>query len=134
MAELSSRDGSRKAFLDALSPYDRRMLDKAERYSERMTSLKLDARRIIPMEIKGYPAATKTLVEGFRQAPRGVELPDFLRKTAISKPFEVQSGNMCHMSLAEAPTCYEKSEAIHCTVTFLWRYGFGLRHGVNRQI
>ena len=70
LAELSAKDGSRKAFLDALSPYDRRMLDKAERYSDRMSSLKLDTRRIFPVEIKGSPAATQRLVERFRTEPR----------------------------------------------------------------
>lgn len=70
LAELSAKDGSRKAFLDVLSPYDRRMLDKAERYSERMSSLKLDARRIFPMEINGFPAATKRMVDRFRESPR----------------------------------------------------------------
>lgn len=74
LAELSAKDGLRKAFLDALSPYDRRMLDKAERYSERMSSLKLDARRIFPMEIKGYPAATKKLVERFQSDPKNAFL------------------------------------------------------------
>ena len=70
LAELSARDGTRKAFLEALSPYDRRMLDKAERYSGRMSSLKLDARRIFPMEVKGYPEATRRIVESFRNAPK----------------------------------------------------------------
>ena len=70
LAELSAKDGSRKAFLEALSPYDRRMLGKAERYSERMSSLKLDARRIFPVEIKGYPAATERLLERFKDSPR----------------------------------------------------------------
>ena len=70
LAELSAKDGSRKAFLDALSPYDRRMLDKAERYSERMSSLKLDARRIFPMEIKGFPAATNKLISNFQDKPK----------------------------------------------------------------
>lgn len=74
LAELSTKDGSRKAFLDALSPYDRRMLDKAERYSERMSSLKIDARRIFPMEIKGFPAATRKMIERFQTEPRDVML------------------------------------------------------------
>ena len=70
LAELSAKDGSRKAFLDALSPYDRKMLDKAQVYELRMSSLKLDARRIFPMEIKGNPAATKKYAEKFRDNPR----------------------------------------------------------------
>lgn len=74
LAELSAKDGSRKAFLDALSPYDRRMLDKAERYSERMSSLKLDARRIFPMEIKGYPEATRRMIQAFRDDPKKDQL------------------------------------------------------------
>ena len=61
LAELSARGGSRKAFLDGLSPYDRRMLDKAQAYETRLSSLKLDARRLFPMEIKDFPAATKVL-------------------------------------------------------------------------
>lgn len=78
LAELSAKDGSRKAFLDALSPYDRRMLDKAERYSERMSSLKLDARRIFPAEIKGFPTATKKMIEQFRVDPRTELLPEII--------------------------------------------------------
>ncbi len=39
-----------------------------------MSSLKLDARRIFPMEIKGYPAATKKLVERFQSDPKNAFL------------------------------------------------------------
>jgi hypothetical protein len=81
LAELSAKDGSRKAFLEALSPYDRRMLDKADRYSGRMSSLKLDARRIFPSEIKGYPLATKRLMDKYREAP----LVDLLERE-MNKP------------------------------------------------
>jgi hypothetical protein len=76
LAELSAKDGSRNAFLDALSPYDRRMLDKAEMYSGRMSSLRLDVRRIFPMEIKGYPAATRKLMGSFIDNPRNDVLAD----------------------------------------------------------
>lgn len=78
LAELSAKDGSRKAFLDALSHYDRRMLDKAERYSERMSSLKLDARRIFPMEIKGFQTATRKMIEQFKANPRTELLPEMI--------------------------------------------------------
>lgn len=70
LAGLSTKDGSRKAFVDGLSPYDRKMLDKAQVYELRMSSMKLDARRIFPMEIKGYPAATRRLIESFQDNPR----------------------------------------------------------------
>jgi hypothetical protein len=80
LAELSAKDGSRKAFLDDLSPYDRRMLDKAERYSARMSSLKLDARRIFPLEIKGYPLASKLLRERFLDDPREGVLTDEIKR------------------------------------------------------
>lgn len=70
LAELSTKDGSRKAFVDGLSPYDRKMLDKAQVYELRMSSLKLDARRIFPVEIKDYPAATRRLIQIYRDNPR----------------------------------------------------------------
>ena len=70
LGELSAKDGSRKAFVDSLSTYDRKMLDKAQIYDLRLSKLKLDARRIFPTEIKGYPAATKKLIERFADDPR----------------------------------------------------------------
>ncbi len=75
LAELSAKDGSRKAFVDGLSPYDRRMLDKAEAYEARLSALKVDARRLFPMEIKGFPVATERLIRSFRDSPRyeGIE-------------------------------------------------------------
>lgn len=70
LAELSAKDGARKAFVDGLSPYDRKMLDKALVYEMRLSRLKIDARRIFPMEIKGYPAATQRLISKFGEEPR----------------------------------------------------------------
>jgi hypothetical protein len=70
LAELSAKDGSRKAFVDGLSPYDRRMLDKAQAYETRLSSLKVDARRLFPMEIKGFPAATERMIQEFKDRPR----------------------------------------------------------------
>jgi hypothetical protein len=70
LAELSAKDGSRKAFLDGLSPYDRRMLEKAQAYEARLSTLKVDARRLFPMEIKGFPAATQRLIQSYRDQPR----------------------------------------------------------------
>jgi hypothetical protein len=70
LGELSVKDGSRKAFVDSLSPYDRKMLDKAQVYEMRLSKLKMDAPRIFPTEIKGYPAATKKLIERFADDPR----------------------------------------------------------------
>ena len=78
----STKDGSRKAFVDGLSPYDRKMLDKAQVYELRMSSLRLDARRIFPMEIKGYPTATKKLVERFQTNPRAEVLLDEMSRAA----------------------------------------------------
>lgn len=69
MAELSSKDGSRKAFVEGLSPYDRRMLDKAQTYETRLSVLKVDARRLFPMEIKGFPAATQRVITKYRENP-----------------------------------------------------------------
>jgi hypothetical protein len=70
LAELSAKDGSRKAFLDGLSPYDRRMLEKAQAYEARLSRLKLDARRIFPVEIPGVPAATRRMIQIYRESPR----------------------------------------------------------------
>ena len=80
MAELSAKDGSQKAFIDGLSPYDRRMLDKARAYETRLSSLKVDARRLFPMEIKGYPAATRKLIERFKDQPKNEVLEQELSK------------------------------------------------------
>lgn len=74
LAELSAKDGSRKAFIDGLSPYDRKMLDKAQAYETRLSTLKVDARRLFPMEIKGFPAATKKMIERFQGESRLDEL------------------------------------------------------------
>ncbi len=70
LAELSAKDGSRKAFLNGLSPYDRRMLEKAQAYEARLSTLKVDARRLFPMEIKGFTAATQRLIQSYRDQPR----------------------------------------------------------------
>ncbi len=70
LAELSAKDGSRKAFLDGLSPYDRRMLENAQAYEARLSRLKLDARRIFPVEIPGVPAATRRMIQIYRESPR----------------------------------------------------------------
>lgn len=74
LAELSTKDGSRRAFVDGLSLFDRKMLDKAQVYELRMSSMKLDGRRIFPMEIKGYPAATQRMLQSFREDPRNDQL------------------------------------------------------------
>jgi hypothetical protein len=81
LAELSAKDGSRKAFIDALSPYDRRMLDKAQAYEARLSILKLDARRLFPMEIKGFPAATQRMMERFKSQPRPELLEQGIEQT-----------------------------------------------------
>jgi len=81
LAELSAKDGSRKAFVDGLSPYDRRMFDKAQAYETRLSSLKLDARRLFPMEIKDFPAATKVLTNQFNSYPDGRRLESLLEKS-----------------------------------------------------
>jgi hypothetical protein len=70
LGDLSAKDGSRKAFVDSLSPYDRKMLDKAQVYEMRLSRLKLDARRLFPMEIKGFPLATKKLSERIQAEPK----------------------------------------------------------------
>ena len=70
LAELSAKDGSRRAFIDGLSPYDRRMLDKAQAYESRLSALKVDARRLFPIEIKGYPAATQRMIKMYQESPR----------------------------------------------------------------
>ena len=70
LAELSAKDGSRKAFLDGLSPYDRRMLEKAQAYEARLSMLKVDARRLFPMEIKGFPAATQKMKQLYQSQPK----------------------------------------------------------------
>ncbi len=70
LAELSSKDGSRKDFVDGLSPYNRRMLDKAQAYETRLSSLKLDARRLFPADIKGFPAATDRMIRIFKENPK----------------------------------------------------------------
>jgi hypothetical protein len=74
LAELSAKDGSRKAFIDSLSPYDRRMLDKAQIYQMRLSRLKLDARKIFPSEIQGIPAATRKVIQIYQDRPRHDEL------------------------------------------------------------
>ena len=56
------------------------MMDKAQIYELRMSSLKLDARRIFPMEIKGYPAATRKMVERFKDQPKDELLEQELSK------------------------------------------------------
>ena len=70
LAELSAKDGSRRVFVDSLSPYDRRMLDKAQAYANRLSALKVDARRLFPVEINGFPAATQRMIQQYRNKPK----------------------------------------------------------------
>ncbi|MFM7242538.1 MAG: hypothetical protein ACKO3A_10775 [Opitutia bacterium] len=69
--ELSAKDGSRRAFLDGLSAYDRKMLDKAQVYELRMSSLELVSSKIFPPEIRNNPVATRRLVQMYVESPRG---------------------------------------------------------------
>ena len=80
LSELSAKDGSQKAFIDALSPYDRRMLEKARAYESRLSSLKVDARRLFPTEIKGFPAATQMMVNKYRERAETNVLEDLERR------------------------------------------------------
>jgi len=79
LAELSAKDGSRKAFVDGLSPYDRKMLDKAQVYEMRLSRLKLDARRIFPIEIHGVPAATRKVIQMYQNRPKEDVLENQIR-------------------------------------------------------
>ena len=45
------------------------MLDQAQAYELQMSSLMVDARRLFPMEIKGFPAATQRMIQRFRTEP-----------------------------------------------------------------
>jgi hypothetical protein len=56
--------------IDGLSPYDRKMLDKAQVYEMRLSRLKLDARRIFPIEIQGVPAATRKVIQMYLDRPK----------------------------------------------------------------
>jgi hypothetical protein len=47
------------------------MLDKAQVYEMRLSRLKLDARRIFPIEIQGVPAATRKVIQMYQDHPRG---------------------------------------------------------------
>ncbi len=76
LSELSAKDGSRKAFVDSLTPYDRKMLEKAQVYEMRLSRLKLDARKIFPIEIQGVPAATRKVIQMYQGRARG----DFLEE------------------------------------------------------
>jgi hypothetical protein len=80
LAELSAKDGSRMAFVDGLSPYDRRMLEKAKAYETRLSVLKVDARRLFPIEVKGFPGVTQRLVESYRNNPKAYLLEDEVGK------------------------------------------------------
>ena len=42
------------------------MLDKAQVYEMRLSRLKLDARRIFPVEIQGVPAATRKVIQMYQ--------------------------------------------------------------------
>jgi hypothetical protein len=55
------------------------MLDKARAYETRLSSLKVDARRLFPMEIRGFPAATKKLLDRLRENPRVKIIEDEIR-------------------------------------------------------
>jgi hypothetical protein len=46
------------------------MLDKAQVYEMRLSRLKLDARRIFPIEIQGVPAATRKVIQMYQDKPR----------------------------------------------------------------
>jgi hypothetical protein len=80
LGDLSTKDGSRKAFVDGLSPYDRKMLDKAQIYEMRLSRLKLDARRIFPIEIQGVSAATKKVIQMYQDRPRDDLIEQLIRR------------------------------------------------------
>jgi hypothetical protein len=46
------------------------MLDKAQAYETRLSALKVDARRLFPIEIKGAPAATRKVIQMYQARPR----------------------------------------------------------------
>lgn len=46
------------------------MLDKAQAYEARLSSLKVDTRRLFPMEVRGFPAATERLIQLHKDSPR----------------------------------------------------------------
>jgi hypothetical protein len=56
------------------------MLDKAQAYETRLSGLKVDARRLFPVEIKGFPAATQSLIQSYREKPRSDLLDEELSK------------------------------------------------------
>ena len=80
LGELSAKDGSRKAFADSRSPYDRKMLDKAQVYEVRLSRLKLDARKIFPVEIQGIPAATRKVIQMYQGRARSDLLEEEMSK------------------------------------------------------
>jgi len=46
------------------------MLDKAQLYELRLSRLKLDARKIFPIEIQGVPAATRKMIQMYQDRPK----------------------------------------------------------------
>jgi hypothetical protein len=46
------------------------MLDKAQAYEIRLSRLSLDARRIFPAEIKGFPTATQKMIQMYQDRPK----------------------------------------------------------------
>jgi hypothetical protein len=70
LGDLSTKDGSRKAFVDSLSLYDRKMLDKAQIYELRMSSLKFDSKRLFPPAVPSNPAATRKMIQIYQDRPK----------------------------------------------------------------
>jgi hypothetical protein len=43
------------------------MLEKAQAYEARLSTLKVDARRLFPIEIRGFPAATQQMIKAYQE-------------------------------------------------------------------
>jgi hypothetical protein len=52
---------------------------ETQAYESSLSILKADARRLFPMEIKGFPAATQRVITKYRENPNSEALDELVR-------------------------------------------------------
>ncbi|MEN9634716.1 MAG: hypothetical protein RL077_3120, partial [Verrucomicrobiota bacterium] len=100
LSGLPKNSGLRRQFVESLSPFDRRQLDLAWGYYDRMAALKNSEKILFPA--KAYTeAGTEARLQSYRANPRTEELIGILQRTAGQSEAdrEARSANLERRSL-----------------------------------
>ena len=80
LGDLPKKDGTRRTFIESLTPHEYQMLERAEAYYSRMTTFRGLHRGLFPPEASN-PSATASRIEHYRLNPRD----ELLRQRLISE-------------------------------------------------